>query len=238
MSASTVTAAPPSGAPLRGRRAEVLTLLRNRDRAMTAGEVAAATGLAVTTARFHLDALVADDLATRGAEQRTAPGRPRILYRAAGPSPGPRNFRALAEILVRIVASLPDADSLALGTGRAWGEHLVERAAPSEQVDSADAMARLERLLSAVGFQPQTRRDGDTFSVRMRHCPFRELADAHGEVVCAVHRGLMEGALAELGAPVKVEWLRRSVGRDLCQSRLRAGPSDDGTDQAAESSNR
>jgi hypothetical protein len=39
--------------------------------------------------------------------------------------------------------------------------------------------------------------------------------------VCAVHRGLLEGALDELGGDVEVEDLQAFVGPDLCIARLR-----------------
>jgi predicted ArsR family transcriptional regulator len=52
-------------------------------------------------------------------------------------------------------------------------------------------------------------------------CPFRDLAEAHGRVVCGVHRGLIRGALAELGAPSEVE-LRPFVEPSRCLAEIRA----------------
>jgi len=205
-----------------GRRAEVLGALRRAGRPCSAAETATATGLHLNTARFHLDALVADGLAQRSVEPRDVPGRPRILYTAGGPVPGPRSYKLLAEMLTGLVASLADAGPAAVDAGKAWGSHLVERAAPSERIDAAEATARLSRVLDAIGFQPEvgaaTKKETE---IRLRHCPFREVAERHTDVVCAVHLGLMQGALEELRAPIQATALEPLVTPDLCIARLR-----------------
>jgi len=204
-----------------GRRADVLGMLRRAGRACSAAETATATGLHLNTARFHLDALVAEGLAERNVEPRDVPGRPRILYTAGGPVPGPRSYKLLAEMLTGLVASLADAGPVSVDAGKAWGRHLVQRAAPSEQVDADEAIARLSHVLDAIGFRPEV---GPTAKkkteIRLRHCPFREVAERHTDVVCAVHLGLMQGALEELRAPVDATSLEPLVTPDLCIARL------------------
>jgi predicted ArsR family transcriptional regulator len=205
-----------------GRRADVLAMLRRAGRPCSAAETATATGLHLNTARFHLDALVTDGLAERHAEPRDVPGRPRILYTAGDQVPGPRSYKLLAEMLTGLVASLADAGPVAVDAGKAWGRHLVERAAPSERIDAAEATARLSRVLDAIGFQPEvgtaTKKETE---IRLRHCPFREVAERHTDVVCAVHLGLMQGALEELHAPIQAAALEPLVTPDLCIARLR-----------------
>jgi predicted ArsR family transcriptional regulator len=56
----------------------------------------------------------------------------------------------------------------------------------------------------------------------MRRCPFHSLAEQHPEVVCAVHRGLISGALDELGSRLEVDGLDVFVEPDLCIAHLRA----------------
>jgi predicted ArsR family transcriptional regulator len=212
-----------TGVAVSGRRAEVLAALRTAGRPLTAADLAAVTGLHLNTARFHLDALVAERLADRSAEEREVPGRPRILYTTRGALPGPRSYGLLAEMLTGLVTSLTgDAGPAATEAGRAWGRHLVERAAPSERVTAAEAIARLGRVLDAVGFSPEVRpRRGRDVDVRLHHCPFREVAERHTDVVCEIHLGLMQGALAELQAPVSATSLQPFVAPDLCVARLR-----------------
>jgi predicted ArsR family transcriptional regulator len=205
-----------------GRRADVLRALRRAGQPCSAAEAATATGLHLNTARFHLDALVADGLAERRAEPRELPGRPRILYTAGGQVPGPRSYKLLAEMLTGLIAFLPDAGPVAVDAGKAWGRHLVERAAPSERVDGTEGITRLSRLLDAIGFQPEVAPTvKKETEIRLRHCPFREVAERHTDVVCAVHLGLMQGALDELHAPIQATSLEPLVTPDLCIARLR-----------------
>jgi len=190
------------------RRSEVLARLRESGRPLSVQQVAAQTGLHVNTVRFHLDGLVTDGLAERATEERVIPGRPRILYTVGAEVPRPRCFALLAEILTGLVTSLDGAGPAAIEAGRAWGRHLVDRPAPSQRVDADDATARLDRVLEAIGFQPEVRTGSD--------------------VICAIHLGLMQGALGELRAPLQATSLEPFVSPNLCVARLRAAPSDDG----------
>lgn len=211
---------PPSRLPDGNRRAEVLALLRRADRPLSVVEVAEAMDLHVNTARFHLDGLVDDALAERATEPRQTRGRPRILYTSTGPAPGPRSYELLAEMLTGFVSSLDAAGPTSVEIGKAWGRHLVERTAPSENVDAQEAVARLDRLLDMVGFQPETRSTDDGAEVRLRHCPFREVAQKHTDIVCAIHLGLMQGALDELRAPVAAASLEPFVTPQMCLAHL------------------
>jgi hypothetical protein len=47
-----------------------------------------------------------------------------------------------------------------------------------------------------------------------------EVAEAYGHVVCAVHLGLMQGALAELRAPLTADSLEPFVEPSLCIASL------------------
>lgn len=210
----------PSTVSIGARRTEVLEVLRRSGDARSVQEIAERTGLHVNTARFHLDALVAEGLAERRTEPRETPGRPRVLYAAAGTSPGPRSFGLLAEMLTGLVASLDGAGPAAVEAGRQWGRHLVDRPTPSEPVDATEATDRLNRVLDEIGFRPELRRGTDGTEVHLHHCPFREVAERHTDVVCALHLGLMQGALSELRAPLQAASLEPFVGPDLCIARI------------------
>jgi len=211
---------PPAGSTASARRTEVLTRLRAAARPLTVAELAAGAGLHVNTARFHLDGLVRAGLATRSVEPRELPGRPRILYVATPEAEGVRSFGLLAEMLTGLVEFFDDAPSKAVEAGRAWGRHLVDRPPPSQRVDEAEATARLARVLDAIGFQPEMRSHDTSVEVRLNHCPFREVAHRHSDVVCSLHLGLMQGALAELGAPLRAEALEPLVTPNLCVAQL------------------
>ena len=97
---------------------------------------------------------------------------------------------------------------------------MVERAAPSEHIDAEEAIVRLTRVLEGSGFQSEVLPTEQGAEVRLGHCPFREVAQRHPDVVCAIHLGLMQGALAELGAPVQATSLEPFVTAQVCVARL------------------
>ncbi|HEY8451467.1 MAG: helix-turn-helix domain-containing protein [Micromonosporaceae bacterium] len=212
----------PSG--LGESRARVLEVLQDSGRPLTVGEIARRVRLHPNTVRFHLDGLVGAGLATRTAEERDRPGRPRALYRArphrAGS--GRRSYRLLAEVLASwLAAHASEPAEEAARAGRAWGRYLAERPPPFRRVDADTAVRRLVDTLDEIGFAPETATvDGDG-QIRLHHCPFRETAVEHRDVVCSVHLGLMQGLLAELGAPVETERLEPFVEPDLCVAHLR-----------------
>ncbi|GEN81370.1 helix-turn-helix transcriptional regulator [Actinotalea fermentans] len=211
--------------PLGTRRAQVLATLRDAGRPLGVQEVADATGLHPNTARFHLDGLVAGGQARRELEARTTPGRRRVVYAAAA-AEGARSYGLLAEMLTGLVASMDGAGAPAIQAGRAWGRHLVERGLPSQPVSGEEGLARVGRLLGEIGFQPEVRTDDDGATVDLHHCPFLEVATQHTDVVCAIHLGLMQGALAELRAPWDAVSLEPFVAPSLCVARLAAPPAD------------
>ncbi|HEX9031450.1 MAG TPA: helix-turn-helix domain-containing protein, partial [Streptosporangiaceae bacterium] len=185
-------------------RADVLDMLRAADGPLGVRDVAQQMGLHQNTARFHLEALVEAGLAVRGTEEREAPGRPRIGYRAAADGPaGHRRYRLLAEMLTSLItATMPDPGRAAEEAGREWGAYLTEQPPPYERPTAADAIAKLTACMEALGFAPQGG-DGSgsgQYRLRLGRCPFREVAQHHQDVICALHLGLMRGALDRMRA--------------------------------------
>ncbi|MEO3827532.1 helix-turn-helix domain-containing protein [Actinomadura sp. B10D3] len=201
------------------RRREVLDVLRDEGSPLGVTEVAERLGVHVNTARFHLDALAAEGAVERTVEQASGPGRPRTVY---APRPGmdrggARGYRLLAQILLsRLAAEGADGRSDAVQAGREWGRYLVERPPPFRPVTGEEATGRLTALLDDLDFAP--RPDGGV--IRLRHCPFLELAEEYGRLVCDVHLGLMQGALAELDAPVAADRLEPFAEPGACLAHL------------------
>ena len=96
-------------------------------------------------------------------------------------------------------------------------------------------MAELDRL----GFGPVESEPGggggDTRRVRVDflHCPFRELAEAYPELVCHLHRGIVEGVVGKAtraGQPVgMVEDFRTLIDRDPCNVTVSVGYAESGS---------
>ena len=203
-------------------RSDVIAKLRAAGEPLSVAEIAQLTGLHVNTARFHLDALVRDLVATRIIEERDSPGRPRILYSIRVGTSGPRSFGLLAEMLTGLIASLEGAVSTSLNVGQTWGRQLVERPVTAEPISADQALASLHGVLDSIGFQPEFSPTPEgNVEVRLHHCPFQEVAEKHTNVVCALHLGLMQGALLELGAPIEADSIKPFVTTDLCTAALR-----------------
>lgn len=213
-----------AGAGERPRRAEVLDAIREADVPLGAGDVARRIGIHVNTARFHLNALVAEGVAVRMLEQPSGPGRPRTVYtpRPGMNRAGTRSYRLLAQILLSHMSSAgPVAGEAVRQAGRAWGSFLATRPPPFQQLTSEEAVARLTGLLTDLGFAPESGTGASMPAViRLRHCPFLELAEGYGQLVCGIHLGLMQGALAELRAPVMVTALEPFAEPGACLTRL------------------
>jgi predicted ArsR family transcriptional regulator len=213
----------PDTAPALGqRRADVLDLVRSGRSPVSVREIADRTGLHPNTARFHLDALVDAGLATRATRTRSAPGRPCMAYQAVeGGTPGRRQYRLLAEMLASLVAGvLPEPGEAAAEAGREWGRYITERPAPFQRMDACGAVEGLAAILQELGFAPEAEPDGPGYQLRLRQCPFREVAEVHPEVVCQLHLGLMQGALDQMRAPVTADRLQPFAEAGVCVAHL------------------
>jgi predicted ArsR family transcriptional regulator len=217
--------APDTGSPLGQSRARVLELLRAAHSPLGVQEVANRSGLHPNTARFHLDGLVEAGLATREPQARAAPGRPSMAYRAAGSSgpAGGRRYRLLAEMLTSLISgTMPEPGKAAEQAGREWGAYLTEEPPPYQRPGAHEAIGELSAILDELGFAPDAVADGRQYRLCLRQCPFREVAQQHRDIVCALHLGLMKGALARMRAPVTADRLEPFVEPSLCVAHLTA----------------
>lgn len=204
---------------LEPQRARILAALRASEDGLDSKELSALLGLHPNTIRWHLSHLADSQLVSSHARHRGTPGRPTVVYRAADTAARRgEGYRFLGELLASALSLAPSGEELAEQAGRAWGRHLVERPAPFARLADGELVERVVQLLDDHGFEP--RREGDT--IAMRHCPFRELIDSHGEIVCSAHLGLLRGALQELGSGLTVESLEAFVEPGLCVARLGA----------------
>lgn len=229
------------------RRQQVLTAIQQAPDPPGVAEIAARVGIHLNTARFHLANLEADGVIERLLGEASGPGRPPVTYRSRrGQALGEvRRYQVLAEVLLSHLAATGDAPA-AENAGEAWGAHLVPRPAPYHAVDHNEALTLLIRLLAELDFAPEyftgtppippdtspTATSTDTAAtsesspagIRLRHCPFLELADPHRNLVCAMHLGLMRGALSELNAPVTVTDLQPFAEPTACLAQLAPVP--------------
>lgn len=215
-----------------GRRREVLELFRASRDPLTARDVAAELGLHINTVRFHLDALVREGTLRREEGRADGRGRPRTQY-AMMPGMdrgGPRNYKLLAEMLLSHLAADDKPVDAAISAGASWGSYLIAPPAPGQRLAVSDGLTRLTELLSDIGFDPGlSAGTGDGTRIELRHCPFLELADTHRELVCALHLGLMRGALEKLHIPLRADSLVPFADPHTCVAHLSATDAGRGT---------
>lgn len=199
-------------------RVALLETLRARHDGVDVQELAELEGLHPNTVRWHLAVLGEAGLVESRRAESHGPGRPRILYTASAAARAPRSdeHRLLATILAELVAGDTDATSRAERAGFAWGEHLPVPL--PEGAGDAETAAEVCDLLDRQGFAPEAPAAGapGEIALRMRRCPFHDLAETHPEVVCGVHRGLIDGVLSGLGGTLRVRGLDVLVEPDLC----------------------
>jgi predicted ArsR family transcriptional regulator len=173
--------------------------LRLSGRPVAIRELATRLSLHPNTLRPHLRRL--EEVGLVASEQRKGPnvGRPQTLYLAVDAEPREgRDHQLLADILAGLLTSARQRER-AQELAREWGTYLVGRSAPRPGAprSSGPNLAVLQEALAGAGFTPRFRRRGPrTVEISLRDCPFRDLLDEHRELVCAVHRGLLEGMLS------------------------------------------
>jgi predicted ArsR family transcriptional regulator len=182
--------------------------LRLSGRAVTVRELSARLGLHVNTLRPHLRRLEDAGLVRSEAQRGPSVGRPQTVYAAIDREAREgRDYRLFADIVAGQVRGARQRDR-AVASAREWGAYLVGRSAPRPGARSASGpnLAVLQEALAEAGFDPRFRRRGrDRVDITMRDCPFRDLLEEHRELVCALHRGLLEGMLAGSRPPLRLE---------------------------------
>jgi predicted ArsR family transcriptional regulator len=204
------------GALADAHRVRIVEELRTAEGGLYAAELADRIGLHANTVRWHLGILADAGLVGSSPAARARPGRPRILY-SLEPEPaehGTDEHRLLATVLTGALAIGEEGAVRAEEAGEAWRRYLLARD-PLERV-RGDGVEEVVELLDQQGFEPSAHDD----EIRMARCPFHALAESQPEVVCAVHKGLIAGALSSLGSDLEVEGLDVFVRPDLCIARL------------------
>ena len=205
-------------------RVRILEALQEAETPLDARELGTRVGLHWNTVRSHLRVLAAAGLVSARREQRTRPGRPRVLYQA-GAEPFDEHAHASYRLLVQILASHlagseRDPSARAEEAGRLWGAQLVRRPPPSTTISKEETIDQVVRLHEEYGFRPQLRRAKNGQEIVLNRCPFQEVATTYQTVICPVHLGLMRGALTELRTGLEADWLEPFAEPDACVAHI------------------
>jgi predicted ArsR family transcriptional regulator len=190
--------------PLRRRLYEVVT---SQPGPVSRDEAASAAGIGRALAVYHLDKLVESGLLTASYQRppgRSGPGagRPAKMYarsdREFAVTVPPREYELAARLLVQAVEADPsDRSRTALAeAARRLGTELGSAFHPAD--GEGDAAGRdMKGVLTQQGYEPCCGADG---VIRLRNCPFHQLAEQHRELVCGMNLALVEGLVEGLGA--------------------------------------
>ena len=180
--------------------------------ALSTGDIAETLDLHPNTVRPHLERMRDAGLLDVEVDNRGTVGRPQHVYSLASDSPSlglePPVYPVLSGMLARVAAALgPTAARRSADAGAPRGRK------------AAACVAAVMAELTDMGFDPASADDGSVTTVAFTRCPFRELAEAYPEVVCHLHRGIVEGMVAALGG-VEVERFATLADRDPCRVEL------------------
>lgn len=176
-------------------RRALFDFVRSQDHPVTRDEAAEAQHISRNLAAFHLDKLVDAGLLQARYEAPTdqprGRGRTPKVYE---PAPGcisltipERRYDLIGEILAQAVAEDPtDAGSAALRLAEQRG------VAIGREVGGSGPVAP---VLAELGFEPAD----DEELIRLRNCPFHELAVQQTELVCGLNQAFITGLLDGLG---------------------------------------
>lgn len=169
--------------------------------------------------RQHLAVLKDAGLVTEEAEDRSRPGRPRLLYRphpeAAGSWGTPGGYAWLAGVLVGAVRRKQDGRQAGREEGR---RRAAELAGPGDPVDL------LQQEMTRRGFRPARTGDRQRISLVLGRCPFAEVAATDPKTVCGLHLGLAEGLADGLGGLAVERLTARDPNRAGCRLTLWRAP--------------
>jgi predicted ArsR family transcriptional regulator len=202
--------------------------LRLSGRPVAVRELATRLSLHPNTLRPHLRRLEEVGLVAHDSSRTTAGvGRPQTVYVAVDVEPREgRDHRLLADILAGLLTSARQherAEELA----RDWGSYLMGRTVPRPGTKRPPGvhLAALQDAMARAGFQPRFRRTGKrSVEISLRECPFRDLLEEHRELVCAVHRGLLEGMLGTARPALTMTSFEPLADRGpVCRLTARAG---------------
>lgn len=181
-------------------------------------ELADALELHPNTVRPHLEQMREVGLVVVAAVHRGTVGRPEHRYSLAvgAPSAGldPPAHTLLAALLAALAERGGAGVDEAVATGSTWGEEAVHR------TPDAECARLLLGELDRLGFEPASVQQGPCLDVAFQHCPFKELAEAYPELVCNLHRGIVEGIVGDRGV---VEYFGALYDRDPCTVSVTVG---------------
>jgi predicted ArsR family transcriptional regulator len=176
-------------------RARIFSWLVERRAPASTEALAAALELHPNGVRRHLERMRDAGLVERS-RSRGGRGRPGDLWAVApGADPGGQRPTGYADLSRWLARAIPPGRNRLREVERA-GREIGRELAPKEPVD--DPIEGFRQTLASLGFRPELETNEDGFVCTLDNCPYRESVRENQDVVCALHRGMTSGLLAEL----------------------------------------
>jgi predicted ArsR family transcriptional regulator len=190
-------------------RAAIFFLVARSEDPVTRDQAAKALEITRRTAAFHLDKL-ADaglvDVSFKRLTGRTGPGAGRSskLYRRSGRrfnvAVPARNYELLARLLASVIQQETQGVSAAVllePQARTFGvtEGAAARKEANPRPSRKQLLAVLVDELTRLGFEPFADGGG---TLRLRNCPYHEMARENTDFVCSMNLALMRGVIEGL----------------------------------------
>jgi len=177
-------------------RARIFTWLVDQRAPASTEALAAALELHPNGVRRHLERMLEAGLVERS-RSKGRRGRPGDLWAiAAEADPGGQKPTAYADLSRWLARAIAPGRNRLREVERA-GREIGAEIAPSGP--SKDPVEDFKHVMSSLGFRPELAMSGgDGFVCRLENCPYRESVKENQDVVCALHKGMTAGVLAEL----------------------------------------
>ena len=190
-------------------RRRMYLFIRDKGRPVGRDEAAATVGISRKLAAFHLDKLVEKGLLKahymRLSEKRgPGAGRPSKVYEPTeyetSVSIPSRSYEFAAKILIEAMRHNGPWNATVPEAAREEGFALGRKVRSDKRLRSPGDKKTLEltqEVLYDRGYEPYRDHQGD---VRLRNCPFHELAQQSVEIVCGLNQAFIDGFLKGLGS--------------------------------------
>lgn len=188
--------------------------------AASVAELSEATGLHENTVRGHLERLCDDGFLRSERTQPSGRGRPSLRWHAVQVEEQDP-YASLAIALAKTLSEADvDAANLMRAAGVSWGTHLAAK----RQGESGDTLKLVFDVMQDQGFSPEHAEhpggeeapsESTGRELLLRSCPILEAAKGNTGVVCAAHRGLVEGLVRSRGDDLEVG-LEPFAAPDVC----------------------
>jgi predicted ArsR family transcriptional regulator len=180
-------------------------------------ELTTYTQLNHNAVRQHLAVLTAAEVVVKEVEERTRPGRPRLLYTPAIEVAGLWGLSSPYEDLATMLSEILLTNASPEEVGRSAG---MRRANELSSRPVCDGLSVIEGEMARIGFRPSLRHYPQWAELIFGSCPFASAATANPSAVCRIHRGIAEGLAEGLGGVEVEDLIAKNPHKAGCRLRL------------------